>query len=352
MKKLILSITLISLFISSCAPEEEKTETKEATLPSVEIKKIKPVDFQNYIEVQGSVEADKNVIITAETPGLIKRILVQEGQYVSAGQTLVILDADIIAKNIEEVEKSLELARYMYEKQENLFKQNIGSELQLTQAKNNKERLEQSLETLKTQRSKSVISAPFSGYVDEIFPKEGEMAAPQVPVMRLLDLKKVHVIADVMESYLKTVVIGKSVDVFIRALDTTLYDHKISRVGKFITASNRTFKVQVDIENHKDLILPNLVCVLRIKNEILNGVLTVPNESLLQSSSGSNYVYVIRKGEKNNYAHKIEVKPGPSDEKWTVILDNSGAKEQLKAGDEVITVGSRGVKEGMEVKVN
>jgi multidrug efflux pump subunit AcrA (membrane-fusion protein) len=85
--------------------------------------------------------------------GLVKQILVEEGQHVNAGQTLVMLDADVINKNIQEVEKNLELAVFVYEKQKNLFEQNIGSELQFQQAKNNKERLEQTLETLKEQRS-------------------------------------------------------------------------------------------------------------------------------------------------------------------------------------------------------
>ena len=355
MKRILFSATILTLFLSSCGggstTESENKNDSTTVLPIVEVAEIKLQDFQNFIEVQGSVEADKNVTITAETGGLIKRILVEEGQYVRSGQTLVVLDAEVIAKNIEELEKSLELAKYVFEKQENLYKQNIGSELQYTQAKNNKERLEQSLETLKTQQSKSVVSAPFDGFVDEIFPNEGEMAAPQVPLIRLLDLKKIHVIGDVMESYLKTVKVGKPVDLYLRALDTTFANKTVTRVGKFITPSNRTFKVQVDMDNTNEVVLPNMVCIMRIKNEVLPQVLLVPNESLLQSSSGNNYVYILKKGKKHPYAHKIDIKPGPSDENYTVVLANPDAKEELKAGDRVITVGARGVKEGMEIKI-
>ena len=105
------------------------------------------------------------------------------------------------------------------------------------------------------------------------------------------------------------------------------------------------------MDNTNEVVLPNMVCIMRIKNEVLPQVLLVPNESLLQSSSGNNYVYIIKKGKKHGYAHKIDIKPGPSDENYTVVLANPDAKEELKAGDHVITVGARGVKEGMEVKI-
>lgn len=354
MKRILLLSVTAAVLMSSCGSgNKEKAEDKDTVkhLPQVSVVKTEPTDFQNFVEVQGSVDADKNVTLTAEMGGLIKRILVEEGQWVKTGQTLVILDESVINNNIEEVQKSLELANYVFQKQEALYKQDVGSELQYTQAKNNKERLEQTLQTLQAQKAMLVISAPFDGYVDEIFPHEGEMALPQLPVIRLLDLRKVHVNADVMESYLKTVTKEKSVDVFIRALDTTFKDCKIARVGKYINPSNRTFSIQVDLENSNEQILPNLVAILRIKNEILSNVLVVPNESLMQSSSGANYLFIAEQKEGKTIAKKIDVTPGPSDDQHTVIYDLTGATSRLKSGDKVITVGARGVKQGMEIEI-
>ena len=221
-------VIITAILIASCGeqdPKERLEELKkqksaiETEIDSLEKitgdEKVKPnyvgaeklvkKDFQHYFDVQGTTEAAKDVLINSESAGLIRKIYVEEGQKVTQGQTLMILDAELISKNIQEVEKSLELAEFVFEKQKNLHDQNIGSELQYQQAKNNKERLEETLKTLKAQQGKSVVTAPFSGHIDEIFVSEVQMAMPQIPLIRMLDLTGVTVKADVMESYLKDI---------------------------------------------------------------------------------------------------------------------------------------------------
>jgi RND family efflux transporter MFP subunit len=346
------------LVLSSCAgsgeskKETDKDSTKtNSTLPIVSAETISFGEFQHYIEVQGVIEADKIANLTSSMGGLVKQILVEEGQHVNAGQTLVMLDADVINKNIQEVEKNLELAVFVYEKQKNLFEQNIGSELQFQQAKNNKERLEQTLETLKEQRSQLSIVAPFEGVVDEIFLKLGEMTGPQMPVVRLINLSRVHIAADVMETYLKSVSKNKMVDIHIESIDTTMKNIPIIRTGKFINPSNRTFKVEVEMANPGDRLLPNMVAIMRIKHEVLDSVLTVPSEAVLQSNSGQNYVYILNTKDKKNIITKVNIETGPADDERTVVFPLEGAREQLKSGDAVVVNGARGVKPGMEVQV-
>lgn len=343
--------------MQSCGNPGEKKEgeqsdsTAVSSLPIVTIEQVTPGDFQHFIEVQGTIQADKIATLTAEMGGLIRQIQVEKGQKVSAGQTLVILDSDVISKNIEEVKKSLELAQFVYDKQKNLFEQNIGSELQYQQAKNNKERLEQTLKTLESQRSMSVITAPFDGVVDEIFPKVGEMAAPGLPVIRLINLNKVHIEADVMESYLKTVQKNKMVDIRINSIDTTIKNIPIVRTGKFINPANRTFRIQADINNTSETLLPNMIAVLRIKDEVIDSVLTVPSASLLQSSAGVNYLFIVQEEEGKQVVKKIDVEAGPSDDTRTVVYPLEGSRSQLRSGDRVVLEGARGVKQGMQVQI-
>lgn len=352
-----LLLLIIVSFFTACGggeKEEVKEDKTEKNLPQVSVESLSPSDFQNSIEVQGSVEAEKNVLLNCETPGLIKRILVEEGQRVTSGQTLMILDAEMISKNINEVEKSLELANFVYEKQDNLHKQNVGSELQFQQAKNNKERLEETLKTLKTQQSKSVVSAPFSGYIEEIFYKEGEMAMPQMPMIRLLDLSKIKIVANVMENYLPSVNITTKVDVVIAALNDTLIQNvALSRVGKFINPSARTFEIEAKLDNKNERILPNLVAAVKVKNEVINNAFTVPAVSILQSTSGQDFIFIVTQdAEKKNRVTKVIVKRGPTDKsiQRTVVksFDESSA---LTPGTLVIVDGARGVKPGMEVQI-
>lgn len=358
MKPVYIIATVSLLVLSSCAgsgegeKEKDKDSTKTASaLPIVSSETISFGEFQHYIEVQGVIEADKIANLTSSMGGLVKQILVEKGQHVNAGQTLVMLDADVINKNIQEVEKNLELAVFVYEKQKNLFEQNIGSELQFQQAKNNKERLEQTLETLKEQRSQLSIVAPFEGVVDEIFPKLGEMTGPQMPVVRLINLSRVHISADVMETYLKSVSKNKMVDIHIESIDTTMKNIPIIRTGKYINPSNRTFKVEVEMANPGDRLLPNMVAIMRIKHEVLDSVLTVPSEAVLQSNSGQNYVYIVSTKDNKKIITKVNVETGPADDERTVVFPLEGAREQLKSGDAVVVDGARGVKPGMEVQV-
>lgn len=345
------------LVLQSCGTQEEnnaqgeKDSTAVSSLPIVTTETLALGDFQHFVEVQGTVQAEKIATLTAEMGGLIRQIQVEEGQHVNAGQTLVVLDSDVISKNIEEVKKSLELAQFVYEKQKNLHEQNIGSELQFQQAKNNKERLEQTLKTLESQQNMLVISAPFDGIVDEIFPKTGEMAAPGVPVIRLINLNKVHIEADVMESYLNSVQKNKMVDIRINSIDTTIKNVPIVRTGKFINPSNRTFKIQADLSNKSERLLPNMVALLRIKDQVIDSVITVPSVALLQSSAGVNYVYIVQDEDGKQIVKKVDVEAGPYDDNRTVVYPLNGSRIQLSAGDRVVVEGARGVKQGMQVQI-
>lgn len=360
-KNLFLFTVISMAFVSCGGGETEKKQDGNGPKKNVNYvgtQSLAKKDFQHFIDVQGTTQANKEVFINSESAGLIRKIYVEEGQKVSAGQTLMILDAELISKQMEEVEKSLELAQFVYEKQKNLHDQNIGSELQYQQAKNNKERLEETLKTLKAQQGKSVVTAPFSGHVDEIFVDEGAMAMPQVPLLRLMDISEITIKADVMETYLKDILPSTKVNISITSLDTVLENISLSRVGKFINTTNRSFVIESKLTNKNERILPNLIANVRINHSVMNDVFVVPAESLQQSSSGQNFIYVVEKTpskedkkKKIKTARKIIVErvAGNRETRETVIRDLEG-ENQLSEGMTIIVQGSRGVKNGMEVE--
>ncbi len=180
------------------------TSTK-ARLPLVTISGIEIKGFEHYFMVQGAVEADKNALVYPEAMGEIVAINVSEGQKVNKGDVILRLDAKMIKSQIKEVETNYAFVKEMFEKQEKLWNQKIGSEMQYLEAKTNKEGLEQKLKTLKAQLDLYVVRAPFSGTVDEIVPKIGESAAPQMPVARVVNLNDVYIKSDVSENYLASV---------------------------------------------------------------------------------------------------------------------------------------------------
>ena len=162
-------------------------------------------DFNHYIEVQGTVKADQTIELHAEMGGTVTAILTKEGQNVSKGQILATLDSDVIDNSVLQLNSQLALATTTFERQARLWEQNIGSEIQYLQAKAQKDGLENSMKSLRAQARKMKVIAPFSGIIDQIFAKTGEMTSPQMPFLRLVNLSKVYVESEVTETYLKSI---------------------------------------------------------------------------------------------------------------------------------------------------
>ena len=202
-QKAIIVTKIDSLNTALKSVEEEISKLdSDKNLQTVTVIPVKNDVFKHFLEIQGVAKANKNIEISPEMGGTVTAILVKEGQKVQSGQLLIQLNDASIRNSINELNTQLSLAKTTFERQERLWKQKIGSEMQYLQAKAQKESLENNLSSLRTQARKMRITAPFSGVVDEIFPRLGELTSPQMPTVRLLNLDKVYVEADVTETYL------------------------------------------------------------------------------------------------------------------------------------------------------
>lgn len=305
---------------------------------------VKVGDFQHFFEVQGNIEANKNVLLYPETGGVIRSILVEEGQKVKKGQVLVDLDTELIELQIKEVETSLDLATTTYERQKRLWDQNIGSEMQYLQAKNQKETLETNLASLKAQLRKNRIEAPFDGVIDEIFPKVGELTSPQTRVVRLVNLDKVYVKADVSEAYLGKVTKGTEVDVYFPAFGKSL-KAEVDMTGNYINPNNRTFKINVNIDNKDNQVKPNLMAYVRIKDFEQKDGLIVPERLIQEMPDGGKFVYIAKSAKGVTTVHKTDIKTGLSYENETLVLSG------ITANDIIVDKGARSIKDSQKVQV-
>ena len=383
MKYLIPTSILLALLLSACQSQEEtneipeKLEDKRALLkekrtelsrltefvdklekavaeqdpsmvaenrPIVTTAQVERTDFKHFVEIQAAVEADDYVDATSEVAGRITKLTVEEGDNVRRGQLIAQLDLEQLKKQMAELEKSLELANTVYERQKRLWDQNIGSEIQYLEAKNNKERLEKSIETLEYQMSKAKVYAPASGVVETVFLQTGELASPGMPIIQILNPRKLKAVADVPENYLRAVKEGETVTVEFPALDQE-QQARITLIGRTIDPANRTFKVEAALSKTSSLVKPNLLAVMYIKDEQIDDVVTIPLEMVQQEVGGKDYVYVIGEGEDGPLARKVYVKTGESYEGNIVI------KEGLEGGETLIMEGARGLAENEPVKV-
>ncbi len=304
--------------------------------PVVDVIKVKKSNFNKYSEIQGTVQSDDVIKVSAEIPGRLVGVYVEDGDKVRKGQLIAKLDVSDISNKMEELKKSYELAQDVHERQKRLWDQNIGSEMQYLSAKNNKERLEKAIASIKHQLSKANIYAPAYGIIDSKRVEPGEIVSPGYPLMLILNTRKIKVIADAPESYLKSVKQGDIINIKFPAINYET-KNKISRIGSTINTANRTFAIEIKMNNPKNMLKPNLLAILLINDLSLYDVVVIPSDLIQYEISGKPFVMVVNKA---NKAIKQYVEIGEDYDGKTVI--NSGLNE----GDTLITKGARSIVEG------
>ncbi|HEY9561804.1 MAG TPA: efflux RND transporter periplasmic adaptor subunit [Anseongella sp.] len=320
----------------------DNPELAQRKVYNVTIDTIQPQAFEHYIQVQGAVESDDNITVSAETPGVIRRILVKEGQRVSKGQLLAETDSQVLQSNLAELQTAYSLANTTFERQKNLWDQNIGTEFQFLQAKNNKERLEQQLNTLKEQIEMTRIKSPINGTVDAVIAKVGENTGPGVPSFRVVNLRDLSVKARVTDSYAGMVKTGNEVLITFPDIRKELRS-KISFVGRVINPDSRTFDVEVNIpslETYK----PNMVAVLKIVDYAADEAIVIP-VNVVQETEGERYVFVAVEKDGNTVASRRVVEVGST---YNALAEITAG---LDSGDKIITVGYQSLTEGALIKV-
>jgi RND family efflux transporter MFP subunit len=316
---------------------------EEEPLP-VEIKELKPEAFTRYFEVKGYMEAVRDALISPEISGQIKEVVVDRGARVRKDDLLVKLNTDVTEKTIAEVRTGLELATRVFEKQEELWEQNIGSELQYLEAKNGKESLEARLATLEKQLAMAHIRAPFSGIVDEVLVKAGEISSPGMPMIRLVNLEEMRVSSRISESYLNSVSVGDQVQLRFPSYPDEILQEKVSRLGEVIDQQTRTIALEVLLRNKNEMFKPNMLTSVRIEEYSVADALVVPSIVLKQDFQGT-FLFVARETSTGTVASKVYVTPGYT------VQDQTMVNEGLTGGDKVITKGYNLVADGSPVRI-
>jgi membrane fusion protein (multidrug efflux system) len=320
-------------------------DSASAAVP-VSVLKVAPENFAGYLEVQGRVDFDQNATVGARAAGTLTSVRVQRGDRVHKGQVLATVDAGILDANIAELRTRLDLAKIVYEKQAGLWKQQIGTEIQYLQAKNNYQGLQRNLATLNQQRALYNVVAPYAGVVDNVLPKLGETVAPGAPVVQLNSGQGGKVLADVSEAYAGSIKAGDKALVSLPDLGNEEVASTVRTVSRTISATSRTFTVELRLPSDKaNRLRPNMVATVRIQNYGHTNATVLPVD-LVQHDEENAYVLVVGREAGKPVAQKRVIKTGQTyNGKQEVI---SG----LKPGDEVISAGYQNLNEGQPLKIS
>lgn len=294
----------------------------------------------HYIDVKGTIDSKSTVMLSSQLPGRITAVYVSSGQTVKAGQILVEVDNEVIKRGIEEVSVQLDFASILYEKQQRLFEQKAGSEIQYLTAKNQLEALVRRMASLREQLSMSRITAPRSGICDNVTAKIGETAAPGMPLMTLVNMSDVRVIADVSEAFVSTVNRGDLASItFAESTDTIRV--AVNSVSRVVNPLNRTFRLEISLKNPPPVVRPNATCRVAINDQTIENCLSVPLSMIQRDSKGA-YLYVV---DATNTVRRRDI----------VLGITSGAAVQivqgLAAGENLVHKGATDVADGQVVKI-
>ena len=344
-----LIVILLSSIMLSFACQKGKTDSTAATEKDsegvlIETKTLKTERFEHHITINCTVEAILEAFVSPETNGQIKKVHVHEGQRVKKGDLLVSLNSDAVRSGIDEVKSSLGLAVTVYERRKGLWEKNIGSEIQVLEARTSMESLQNRLKSLEAQLDMAEIRAPIDGIVDKIDRKEGELAMPGLELLQLVNLRQMRINAEMAETYLGRINEGDSVEVVFPTYTDRKIHTKIKRISNSINPKNRTVTIQVELDNEDESIKPNMMASLVMSDFIEDNALVVP-AIIIKNDMQGHFVYVVEHKDGKTVAQKTYVKAGLTEQGQTMVV------EGLEEGRQVIVAGYNQVSNGMPVKL-
>ena len=313
------------------------TATEKAKL--VETTELINQDFAHYIELQGKITTENVSYVTPRgMGGQVKSIYVKEGDNVKKGQLLMKLEDGIIQQNIKQVESQLAFAKNIFSRQENLWKEGIGTEVQYLSAKNNVESLEKQLDLVKEQLSTTSVYAQVSGIIEDVSIRVGEtfMGSPMAGIT-IVNPSAMKAVVDVPENYVSKIRKGMPVVISVPDLNQS-FNSSISLISETINAISRSFVAESKVGGNGNL-KPNQIAIVKILDHEAKNAIVIPVETV-QSDEKGKYVYVAVQEGNKTVARKRAVTIG---EFYDELIEvNAG----LATADKLITKGYQGLYDG------
>jgi len=321
----------------------EKLEVKKEEA-LVEIQTVIDTTFNHYLEIQGNVNTKENILVQPEFSGTLSALNIKAGDRVNKGQILARVDDAGISQQLASLENQYALTKTTFERQKNLWDKKIGSEIQFLQAQAQMVSAQKGVAQIKAQLAKTVIRAPFSGTIDEVFVEKGQVVAPSMQgLMRIVNLGNMYVSTTVPETYIGKLKQGTEVDVFLASLGKT-YKGKVRQIGNFINPNNRSFGIEVSVPNPENLLRPNQVAKLKIIDYINKKAIVVPTNVIQEDAEGNKFVFTaVNATENTATAKKTIVKLGQTSDNVTEIVSGLSSK------DKIVTEGANTISDGMKL---
>lgn len=349
MKKIFSTAIIAAICLSACGGGDSKKQVEKADeTPVVKTMPVEDRDVNQVGTYTATVEPELINNITSSTPNRIKKILVDEGMKVGAGQTLVIMD-DVNNSNYElqvaTAKATLRNVETDYKRAQELFKIGGGTKQQVdqmeTQLINARNAVASAERTLRNVRENTVLKSPISGVVTARNYDAGDMTGAQ-PILTVARIQPVKIVINVTEAELPKVKRGMPATVTFDTYGEELFNGNVTMVAPSVDPASRTFGAEITIKNSDGRILPGMFGRVQLSLGNARRVVVPDKAVVKQQGSGNHYVYVLKNDGTVSY-NKVEL--------GQRLGDSYELISGVEPGSEVVVSGQSKLANGKKVKV-
>lgn len=339
------------LLAAACgSAQADGTEDAEAgddfvRMINIEVEEITTQPFSEEIRLTSVAMANQDVMLEAQESGTIRTLFVDRGDRVSEGDRIAKIDDRILSAQVAQARAAADLAQQTWDRRKRLWEEDrVGSEIAYLEAKFAAEQSAAALSALQERLENTVVKAPFTGVLDERHVDVGTTVSPGETIGRVVDLNPIKVVAGVPERYASDVRVGTRADLTFEALGGKRYQAQVRYVSSTVDPQNRTFGIELVIENRDRAIKPQMVANLAVVRQSIEDAIVVPQDALVRVEDGY-VVFVLADRDGRQVAEAREVEVGASRRNLVVI------RAGVSAGERLIVVGQRSVADGDRVNV-
>ena len=327
------------------AAQDQAESAGYTRVVNVEVAPVEPREFARIIRVTGVAQAMRDVVVSAQEEGVVRRIVRDKGQPIRVGQAILRLDDAILRAQVQTAAAQAGLADELWARRKKLYEEDgIGSEVSYLEAKYVAEQNRGNLGALQERLARTTVTAPISGILDARIVEVGSMVSPGTPVARIVQTDSVKILAGVPERYALDLSVGASASVTFDVLVGEILGASITYVGVAVDRDSRTFPVELTLPNPGGRIKPEMVASIAVVQEKLSDAIVVPQQALVAMEEG-HVVFVVEGTGEETVAVARRVRISASQGNEAVIA------EGLEEGDRVVVVGQQGLTAGDRVRI-
>ena len=348
---LVLTLLLFLPFAAGCAfdsgvageppPADTTSQAADDAIPVAALPMFRG-RIESVLRFSTNLEAENRVDVLTETERHVTDLLVEEGDSVRAGQTLLLLEDEAQRTALRRVQSQLARSHLEYERQKRLFEQDLISEQAYNQARYDTEQLELALEDSERELSYATVTAPISGIVTERLVNLGDHVETHAKLFEIVDFDSIVARVFVPERQLPALFVGQPARVLAQSLDGS-HQARVERISPEVDPRSGTVKVTLDMPGDQGL-LPGMYVEVDLVAAVEEDALLAPKRALVYDQEQV-FVFRVTEGAEGPRAERLLVH---------ILIESEDVVQlagDLAEGQRLIVAGQAGLKDGARIRL-